>query len=125
MGQGLNVKMLGVAMRELGLLAAKIRLMATSTDKVPNTSPTAASSGADLNGAAVRNACEILRERLRPVAAELLGMEGKLGCIAPGAFADLLVVDGDPLKDVAVLGGQGERLAAIMKNGEFAKNDLS
>jgi xanthine dehydrogenase molybdopterin binding subunit len=73
MGQGLNVKMLGVAMRELGLPAAKIRLMATSTDKVPNTSPTAASSGADLNGAAVRNACEILRERLRPVAAELLG----------------------------------------------------
>jgi xanthine dehydrogenase molybdopterin-binding subunit B len=46
MGQGLNVKMLGVAMRELGLPAAKIRLMATSTDKVPNTSPTAASSGA-------------------------------------------------------------------------------
>ena len=81
MGQGLNVKMLGVAMRELGLSAAKIRLMATSTDKVPNTSPTAASSGADLNGAAVRNACEILRERLRPVAAELLGA-------AVGAGAD-------------------------------------
>lgn len=47
--------------------------MATSTDKVPNTSPTAASSGADLNGAAVRIACETLRERLRPLAAEMLG----------------------------------------------------
>jgi len=58
------------------------------------------------------------------VAAELLGMDGKLGCIAPGACADLLVVDGDPLKDIAVLGGQGERLLAIVKNGEFAKNEL-
>ena len=58
------------------------------------------------------------------VAAELLGMGGKLGCIAPGAYADLLVVDGDPLKDIAVLGGQGERLLAIVKNGEFAKNEL-
>ena len=75
MGQGLNTKMLGVAMRELGVSAKKIRLMPTSTDKVPNTSPTAASSGADLNGAAVRNACEILRERLRPLAAQLLGAD--------------------------------------------------
>ena len=75
MGQGLNVKILGVAMRELGLAADKIRLMSTSTDKVPNASPTAASSSADLNGAAVRNACEILRERLRPVAAQLLGVD--------------------------------------------------
>ena len=75
MGQGLNAKMLGVAMRELGVAAEKIRLMPTSTDKVPNTSPTAASSGADLNGAAVRNACEILRERLRPVAAQLLAAD--------------------------------------------------
>jgi xanthine dehydrogenase molybdopterin-binding subunit B len=59
-------------MRELGLPAKRIRMMATQTDKVPNTSATAASSGADLNGAAVRNACIVLRERLLPVAAELL-----------------------------------------------------
>ncbi|MBI3886299.1 MAG: molybdopterin-dependent oxidoreductase, partial [Opitutae bacterium] len=72
MGQGLHTKMLGVAMRELGLPAASIRLMTTSTDKVPNTSATAASSGADLNGAAVAAACVILRERLAPVAAGLL-----------------------------------------------------
>jgi xanthine dehydrogenase molybdopterin-binding subunit B len=48
--------------------------MTTSTDKVPNTSATAASSGADLNGAAVAAACGTLRERLRPVAAGLLGL---------------------------------------------------
>jgi xanthine dehydrogenase molybdopterin binding subunit/xanthine dehydrogenase small subunit len=73
MGQGLYTKILGVAMRELGLPRESIRMMATSTDKVPNTSATAASSGADLNGAAVQNACEILRHRLVPVAAKLLG----------------------------------------------------
>jgi len=72
MGQGLHTKVLGVAMRELGLPASAIRLMVTSTDKVPNTSATAASSGADLNGAAVAAACVTLRERLTPVAAEML-----------------------------------------------------
>jgi xanthine dehydrogenase molybdopterin binding subunit/xanthine dehydrogenase small subunit len=72
MGQGLHTKVLGVAMRELGLPASHIRLMYTSTDKVPNTSATAASSGADLNGAAVAAACVTLRERLTPVAAEML-----------------------------------------------------
>jgi len=74
MGQGLHTKMLGVVMRELGLPAASIRLMTTSTDKVPNTSATAASSGADLNGAAVAAACVTLRERLAGVAGELLGI---------------------------------------------------
>jgi xanthine dehydrogenase molybdopterin-binding subunit B len=49
--------------------------MPTSTDKVPNTSATAASCGTDLNGAAVQNACEILRDRLTPVALKLVGDE--------------------------------------------------
>jgi xanthine dehydrogenase molybdopterin-binding subunit B len=74
MGQGLYVKMLGVAMRELGVKAESIRVMATATDKVPNTSPTAASSGADLNGMAVAAACVTLRERLAPVAAGMSQM---------------------------------------------------
>ncbi len=73
MGQGLQTKMRGVAMRELGLSADRVRVMKTQTDKVPNTSATAASSGADLNGAAVRDACETLRSRLAPVAAAMLG----------------------------------------------------
>jgi xanthine dehydrogenase large subunit len=54
---------------------ARIRIMATSTDKVPNTSATAASSGSDLNGQAVKAACETLRARLQPVAASMLGGE--------------------------------------------------
>jgi xanthine dehydrogenase molybdopterin binding subunit/xanthine dehydrogenase small subunit len=72
MGQGLHTKILGIAMRELGLPASRLRLMPTRTDKIPNTSATAASSGADLNGAAVRNACRELKARLRPLAAEML-----------------------------------------------------
>jgi xanthine dehydrogenase large subunit len=48
--------------------------MPTSTDKVPNTSATAASTGSDLNGQAVKNACEVIKERLAPVAAKLLNL---------------------------------------------------
>ena len=72
MGQGLHSKMLAVAARVLGVSVDRIRVMVTSTDKVPNTSATAASSGADLNGQAVKAACEILLARLRPIAAVAL-----------------------------------------------------
>jgi xanthine dehydrogenase molybdopterin-binding subunit B len=72
MGQGLYTKVKGIAMRELGLPSDAVRVMKTRTDKVPNTSATAASSGSDLNGQAVREACATLRERLQPIAAELL-----------------------------------------------------
>ncbi|MEU7111505.1 xanthine dehydrogenase molybdopterin binding subunit [Streptomyces sp. NPDC046182] len=73
MGQGLHTKMLQVAATTLGIPLHKVRLAPTRTDKVPNTSATAASAGADLNGAAVKNACEQLRERLLQVAATQLG----------------------------------------------------
>ncbi|TIC89130.1 xanthine dehydrogenase molybdopterin binding subunit [Nocardioides sp. GY 10113] len=70
MGQGLHTKMLQVAATALGLPAEKVRLAPTRTDKVPNTSATAASSGADLNGAAVKNACEQILERIADVPGE-------------------------------------------------------
>jgi xanthine dehydrogenase molybdopterin binding subunit/xanthine dehydrogenase small subunit len=73
MGQGIHTNLLAVAARELGLPPERIRVMPTSTDKVPNTSATAASCGTDLNGAAVKDACDTLRARLAPVAAALLG----------------------------------------------------
>ncbi|MEM6910309.1 MAG: xanthine dehydrogenase molybdopterin binding subunit [Verrucomicrobiota bacterium] len=75
MGQGLHTKILQVTMRELGLPAERVRLMHTRTDKVPNTSATAASSGSDLNGMAVADACAQLKARLTPLAAERLGGE--------------------------------------------------
>jgi xanthine dehydrogenase large subunit len=80
MGQGLHTKVQQIAADALGVPLAAIRVMATRTDKVPNTSATAASSGSDLNGAAVLAACETLRERLAEVAAPMLGVE-------PGAVA--------------------------------------
>jgi xanthine dehydrogenase molybdopterin-binding subunit B len=78
MGQGLYTKIRGVTIRELGVAETQVRVMRTQTDKVPNTSATAASSGSDLNGQAVKAACETLRERLAPIAAELLGAESAL-----------------------------------------------
>jgi len=75
MGQGLYQKMVQVCAHELGLPLAAVRPMPTATDKVPNTSATAASSGADLNGQAVANAARTLVNRLRPIAAELLNCE--------------------------------------------------
>ncbi|WP_017592307.1 xanthine dehydrogenase molybdopterin binding subunit [Nocardiopsis potens] len=73
MGQGLHTKMLQVAATTLGIPLHKVRLAPTRTDKVPNTSATAASSGADLNGGAIKDACEQLRERLLRVASTQLG----------------------------------------------------
>ncbi|MBM7516153.1 xanthine dehydrogenase molybdopterin binding subunit [Nocardioides nitrophenolicus] len=67
MGQGLHTKMLQVAATALALPVERVRLAPTRTDKVPNTSATAASSGADLNGAAVKDACDQILARIAPV----------------------------------------------------------
>jgi imidazolonepropionase-like amidohydrolase len=58
------------------------------------------------------------------IGAEIVNMKGRLGVVAAGAFADLLVVDGDPLKDIRVLTGQGERIAGVMKNGAWVRETL-
>ncbi|SAK78041.1 amidohydrolase [Caballeronia fortuita] len=58
------------------------------------------------------------------IGAEIVNMKGKLGFVAAGAYADLLVVDGDPLKDIRVLTGQGERIAGVMKNGAWVREKL-
>jgi xanthine dehydrogenase large subunit len=72
MGQGLGTKVRQIAADALGVSLERVRLMTTRTDKVPNTSATAASAGTDLNGAAVADACEQLRSRLEAVAAAML-----------------------------------------------------
>jgi imidazolonepropionase-like amidohydrolase len=58
------------------------------------------------------------------VAAKLLGMSGLIGTVAPGAYADLIVVDGDPLQDLSLLTHQGAHMPLIMKAGEIVKNGL-
>jgi imidazolonepropionase-like amidohydrolase len=58
-------------------------------------------------------------------AARILQQENELGCIAPGALADLIVVDGNPLESIDCLVGQGESLRLIMQGGRLVKNDLA
>ena len=74
MGQGLHTKMLQVAATSLGVPMSMVRLAPTRTDKVPNTSATAASSGTDLNGGAIKDACDQIKARLAQVAAGMLGV---------------------------------------------------
>ena len=75
MGQGLFTKVRQVVAHELGVPVASVRASASDTSKVPNASPTAASSGADLNGMAAREAARTLRGRLAAHAAQKLGCE--------------------------------------------------
>lgn len=55
------------------------------------------------------------------IAARLLRMEGKIGCVQPGAFGDLIVVHGNPLADLSLLAGQGEHIPIIMRGGAVIK----
>ena len=91
--------------------------------------------GTDIIGAQDMHAQEfLLRAEVLPtheviasatrIGAEVLRREGQLGCIAPGAISDILVVDGNPLENIGLLAGHGEHYRAIMKDGRFHKNNL-
>jgi imidazolonepropionase-like amidohydrolase len=71
----------------------------------------------------VQKPIEIIRAATT-IGAEIVRQVGKIGCLKPGAFADLLLIDGNPLKDLGVLQEQGRHLAVIMKGGRFHKNRL-
>jgi imidazolonepropionase-like amidohydrolase len=66
---------------------------------------------------------EIIRSATT-IGARVLRQDGKLGTLAPGAYADIIVIAGNPLKNLSLLAGQGEHLTAIMKGGRFHKNQL-
>ncbi|UCH98596.1 MAG: molybdopterin-dependent oxidoreductase [Candidatus Aminicenantes bacterium] len=72
MGQGVNMKILRVAAHTFSIAPERIKIETTNTTRVANTSPTAASTGADMNGKATEFACQSIRERLKKVAAEWL-----------------------------------------------------
>ncbi len=74
MGQGLYMKVAQVVATEFGLAVDRVKITATSTAKVPNTSPTAASAGSDLNGKAAQAAATAIRARMAGVAAVELGV---------------------------------------------------
>jgi imidazolonepropionase-like amidohydrolase len=74
--------------------------------------------------AQVLSPAEIIRSATT-IGARIVRMEGKIGCLKPGAFADLLVVDGNPLKNLKLFAEQGQHLSVIMKAGRFHKNRLA
>jgi imidazolonepropionase-like amidohydrolase len=92
--------------------------------------------GTDLLGTTTDRQCRefvIRREVFKPVEllrqatsnnAALMMMEGRIGCVKAGAFADLIVVDGDPLKDINLVAADGKKLSLIMRDGELVKNRL-
>jgi len=86
--------------------------------------------GTDLLGEMHRHQSEefLIRGRVLPAheviaSAKLLRMEGEIGVVAPGSLADIIVVDGDPLKDLSLLTGQGQHMPVIMQDGKFLKRE--
>ncbi|MDL2198672.1 xanthine dehydrogenase molybdopterin binding subunit [Halopseudomonas aestusnigri] len=94
MGQGLYIKIAQVVAAAFQIDVDKVKVTATRTDKVPNASPTAASSGSDLNGMAALDACEKIKARLVTFGAELFGCEE-----AQVRFENNQVVAGDARMD--------------------------
>ncbi|SFF75191.1 xanthine dehydrogenase, molybdenum binding subunit apoprotein [Duganella sp. CF458] len=99
MGQGINTKVCQVVAHELGIPLSRVRASATDTSKVANTSATAASTGADLNGKAAQDAAHTLRQRLVEFAAKSFGVKAEDVILANGTvfagetvipFADLV-----------------------------------
>lgn len=73
--------------------------------------------------AEIQSPIEVIRSATT-IGAEIVRRPGQLGTIAPGAWADLILVDGDPLKNISLLEGQGANMPVIMKGGAFYKNRL-
>ena len=75
MGQGVKTKICGIAARVLGINPQRVRVESSNTSRVANASPTAASTGADMNGQAIKLACEDILARLKQRAAQHFGFE--------------------------------------------------
>jgi len=97
MGQGIYTKILQIASAEFGISADRIKISATNTSKVPNTSATAASSGSDLNGMAVKNAIDTLKNRLAGIVSARFQDDKKLRSVNPKQilFSDNFVIHKD------------------------------
>ncbi len=95
MGQGLHTKIQQIAAFELGLPVEQIKITPTDTSKVPNTSATAASSGTDLNGMAVKNAIDKLKERISLIIALYFNENKEQAACIPGhiMFRDGMIFD--------------------------------
>lgn len=113
MGQGLNTKVAQVAAEVFGLDASAVKITATDTGKVPNTSATAASSGADLNGMACKDACKKIKARLVEFA------EGKWG--GKVKFANGMVMVGKKTMPFAELAAEAYQARVSLSSTGFYK----
>ncbi|TMV88246.1 xanthine dehydrogenase molybdopterin binding subunit [Thioclava sp. BHET1] len=121
MGQGLHQKICQIAASVFGVDDSGVRITATATDKVPNTSATAASSGADLNGMAIKAACETIRGRLAEVFAAEVGCE-----VAAVEFADgMLRAGAQELSFKQVVKRAYETRVSLSSTGFYATPKLS
>jgi len=110
MGQGLYTKVAQVVAQAFGVSLDQVRITATRTDKVPNTSATAASSGADLNGMAAFNAAQTIRARLAELCARTFGCEA----------ADVVFADGQ-----VRAGGETMPWPVLCRRAHMARISLS
>ena len=121
MGQGVNTKVRQVVAEELGVALDAVRSTATDTEKVANTSATAASTGSDMNGKAAQVAARRIRARLAPVAAELLD-----GVTDDVTFADGAVAcNGRSLSFAEVASAAYQRRVQLWSDGFYATPGLS
>ncbi|MCA1857143.1 xanthine dehydrogenase molybdopterin binding subunit [Massilia oculi] len=109
MGQGINTKVMQVVAHELGVDLERVRATATNTSKVANTSATAASTGADLNGKAAQDAARTIRERLAAFVAGQFGGEA-----SEVRFAD----------DTVFVAGQALRFGEVVAKAYLARVQL-
>ena len=116
MGQGLNTKVAQVVAHELGINFSRVRVTATDTSKVANTSATAASTGTDLNGKAAQDAARQLRERLAKFAAEKFGA-GEVSAAQVRFASDRVIVGDDaiPFEEVDRQGVSGARATLVRR----------
>jgi xanthine dehydrogenase large subunit len=120
MGQGINTKVAQVVAHELGIAYARVRVTATDTTKVANTSATAASTGSDLNGKAAQDAARTIRKRLADFAARTFG-----GVAADVVFADDTVqVNGQVLPFPDLVRRAYEDRVQLWSDGFYATPDL-
>lgn len=121
MGQGLNTKVAQVVAHELGVPFASVRCTATDTQKIANTSATAASTGSDLNGKAAQDAARQIRERLASLAAALHGGEAAAVRFAGGQVE----VNGHTLPFTALVQRAYQERVQLWSDGFYATPGLS
>ncbi|SFZ85644.1 Imidazolonepropionase [Devosia enhydra] len=117
-----NAEVLEMGTRSLEIAAAAGVKIAYGTDLC--FSPKKHQPEEFLVRAEVQKPADIIRSAT-VIGAEVVRMVDKLGVIKPGAFADLLVIDGNPLEDLKLFQNDGQHMAAIIKEGQFIKNTLA